>query len=108
MKFLKFLLVATVLAICIPAFAYTSKDILAGKDKRETIVVKMPVSGGTNITYLAESTVGIKVADPLWVCSKIIEFDSGGSTITIITVMPKLQSPGTNGVSLATFDYPND
>jgi len=105
LNLLKPLLIAAVLSMCSPAPAYDLDEILKGMDRRETIVIEVPAS---NITYIAESTIGASTTNALWVCSKVITSSSGGTNTTIITVMPTLQIPGSNGVNLATFNYPND
>jgi hypothetical protein len=103
------LILSAVISTCslTPAHAFTTEEIKDGDDKRETIVIELPTAGTTNITYVAETAIGMSQTDALWVCSKIIEISDGGTNTTIITVMPTLQAPGTNGVNLATFNYPN-
>lgn len=92
------------LAMCSRCPAYDLNEILAGMDRRETIIVRT----ASNVTYMAESTIGMSHTTKAWVCSKVIETTDGTNTITVITYMPTLQVPGTNGVNLATFNYPND
>lgn len=100
----KLLMLAALLALCGVCPAYTTQDILNGIDRRETIVVKT----SSNVTYVAESTIGTAHSARLWVCSKIIVTTNGTGTVTVITYMPTLQIAGTNGANLAAFNYPND
>ena len=106
---MKYFILPILLGIASLSFAgYTQEDILRGEDQREVIIIEMPAEGDTQVTYLAETTIGISAEDKLWVCSKIVETTSGGTNTTTISVMPNLEAPGVDGVNLPTFVYPNN
>jgi hypothetical protein len=104
-------IVVWILAIVVAglsAQALTLQDVQDGKDRRECIIIDAGSSGGTNITYMAETAAGSSATAPVWVCSKIIETTNALGAVTIITSVPGLQTPGAGGTNLPGFNYTND
>jgi len=68
------------------------KDVLAGDERRETIML----TDGTT-RYIAESYPGASPEMAVWVCSK---FTIVSGTVETANVLPKLQIPGIDGAGL--------